>query len=216
MSAKFQDKYRIDSTRLQNWDYGSNGKYFIPICTCENEHFFGKITEEKMHLNAIGELADNYWHEIPNHFPYVHLDEFIVMPNHIHGILVIDDPYNVCNKKNHDRDSINAVCTENDQTNDKGLYAKGIGRDGIHAVCSKDNKFNPFSTDKNPMRSNNISKIIRWYKGRVTFDAHKINPKFEWHSRFYDHIIKDQKELQRIRNYIEFNPKNWKDDKYFE
>lgn len=95
MSAKFQNKYRIDSTRLQNWDYGSNGKYFITICTCVMKHFFGKIANEKMLRNEIGELADGYCHKIPNHFPYVHLDEFIVMPNHIHGILVIDDPYNL-------------------------------------------------------------------------------------------------------------------------
>ncbi|MCT4601416.1 MAG: hypothetical protein N4A59_00760 [Marinifilum sp.] len=66
--------------RLQNWSYGSNGKHFITICTCENEHFFGKIANEKMYLNTIGELADKYWYEIPNHFPYVHLDQFTVMP----------------------------------------------------------------------------------------------------------------------------------------
>jgi len=204
MSAKFQNKYRIDSTRLQNWNYSSNGKYFITICTCEMEHFFGKVANEKMLQNKIGELANRYWHEIPNHFPYVHLDEFIVMPNHIHGILVIDDPYNGGKRKDN-RDSINAVCTDNDQLYTK-KDSKCIGRDGIHAVCES----------KNPMQSNNISKIIRWYKGRVTFNAHKINPKFEWHTRFYDHIIKDQKALQRIRNYIKYNPKNWKEDKYFE
>lgn len=201
MSAKFRNKYRIDSTRLQNWDYGSNGKYFITICTCEMEHFFGKVADENMFLNELGELADSYWREIPNHFPYVHLGEFIVMPNHIHGILVIDDPY----YRHANRDSINAVCTDNDQLNTE-KNSKCIGKDGIHAVCKS----------KNLMQSNNISKIIRWYKGRITFEAHKINPKFEWHTRFYDHIIKDQKALKRIRNYIKYNPKNWKEDKYFE
>lgn len=191
MSAKFQDKYRIDSTRLQNWDYGSNGKYFITICTCENEHFFGKITEEKMHLNAIGELADNYWHEIPNHFPYVHLDEFIVMPNHIHGILVIDDPY------------------YRDNSDDMNVQTR-------HCLVSNKSKQNTGRRRFQNQGNNTISSIIGSYKSIVSKHAHKINPKFEWHSRFYDHIIKDQKELQRIRNYIEFNPKNWKDDKYFE
>jgi REP element-mobilizing transposase RayT len=98
--------------RLQNWNYGSNGKHFITICTCENEHFFGKIANEKMYLNTIGELADKYWYEIPNHFPYVHLDQFTMMPNHIHVIVEIDDSYGGCSRKDNDRDSISAVCTD--------------------------------------------------------------------------------------------------------
>ncbi|PXX98890.1 transposase [Marinifilum breve] len=186
MSAKFQNKYRIDSTRLQSWDYGSNGKYFITICTCEMEHFFGRIADENMFLNELGELADSYWREIPNHFPYVHLDEFIVMPNHIHGILVIDDPYNWKN-----------VQTRQCLVSNKSYQNPGRKR---------------FQNQGN----NTISSIIGSYKSIVSRQAHKINPKFEWHTRFYDHIIKDQKALQRIRNYIKYNPKNWREDKYFE
>ncbi|WP_282125481.1 transposase [Marinifilum flexuosum] len=191
MSAKFQNKYRIDSTRLQNWNYSSNGKYFITICTCEMEHFFGKVANEKMLQNKIGELANRYWHEIPNHFPYVHLDEFIVMPNHIHGILVIDDPYY--------RDSSDDI---NVQTR--------------HCLVSNQSKQNPGRKRFQNQGNNTISSIIGSYKSIVSKDAHKINPKFEWHTHFYDHIIKDQKALQRIRNYIKYNPKNWKEDKYFE
>jgi putative transposase len=96
--AKFQNKYRITTTRLQNWDYGSNGAYFITICTHNREHYFGEIisnntssnVEQFMQLNEIGLLAKKYWLEIPKQFPYVELGNFVIMPDHTHGILIIN------------------------------------------------------------------------------------------------------------------------------
>ena len=93
MSDKFRNKYRIPSTRLQNWDYSSNGYYFITICTKERKHNFGEIVDYKMKLSRIGEIAYKYWFEIPNHFSFVELDEFVVMPNHVHGILIINNVF---------------------------------------------------------------------------------------------------------------------------
>ncbi|ALU74692.1 transposase [Tenacibaculum finnmarkense] len=87
---KFKDKYRILSARLQNWDYGNNGAYFITICTAQNQHYFGAIKNKEMLLNDIGELAKKYWLEIPNRFSFITLGNFIIMPNHMHGILIID------------------------------------------------------------------------------------------------------------------------------
>lgn len=87
--AKFKGKYRIPSTRLKGWDYGRNAIYFVPICTKDRHHFFGKIVDEKMNLSEIGEMADKYWLEIPEHFPFVILHNHIVMPNHIHGLIEI-------------------------------------------------------------------------------------------------------------------------------
>ena len=83
-------------TRLKNYNYSENGFYFVTICTKNREEFFGNIKHEKMNLNEYGEIAKNCWLEIPNHFPYCVLDEFIIMPNHVHGILVIknDDAHN--------------------------------------------------------------------------------------------------------------------------
>ncbi|CAM4237786.1 hypothetical protein [Gillisia limnaea] len=90
MAEKFQNKYRSASARLKTWDYGWNGAYFVSICTQSRECFFGNISDGKMHLSEIGEIAHNFWIEIPNHFPFVKLGEFIVMPNHMHGIIIID------------------------------------------------------------------------------------------------------------------------------
>lgn len=87
---KFQNKYRTVSARLHHWDYGSNAAYFITICTKYRYHFFGEIDNKEMELNAIGKLAKFYWIEIPKHFPFIKLGNFIVMPNHMHGLLTID------------------------------------------------------------------------------------------------------------------------------
>jgi REP element-mobilizing transposase RayT len=88
---KFKNKYRIPSARLQNWDYSSKGAYFITICTHNRAHLFGEIIGNEMHLNETGQLAEKFWMEIPAHFPFVELGNFVVMPNHFHGILIINE-----------------------------------------------------------------------------------------------------------------------------
>ena len=88
---KYQNRYRIPSTRLQNWDYGWNAIYFVTICTKNRRHFFGEITNGKMHLSPVGAIADVLWHELTNHFDNIELDAFVVMPNHIHGIIAINN-----------------------------------------------------------------------------------------------------------------------------
>jgi len=90
MAKKYLNKYRIESIRLKGYDYSSEGAYFITIVTKNREHFFGEIMDGKMILNGIGENAQKYWDEIPQHFSFIRLDEMVVMPNHIHGLLWID------------------------------------------------------------------------------------------------------------------------------
>src|SRR5690606_8094440 len=90
--SKYQNKYRVESARAQWWDYGWNGAYFITICTQNREHFFGKIIDARLIVSQTGQLAEKFWHEIPNQFPYVKLGDFVVMPDHIHGILILDKP----------------------------------------------------------------------------------------------------------------------------
>src|SRR5690554_1916348 len=86
---KFQNKYRVSSFRLKNWNYCSEGDYFITICTQNMEHYFGKIENAKMQLSPVGVIADILWYQIPYHSKNVELGAFVVMPNHIHGILTI-------------------------------------------------------------------------------------------------------------------------------
>jgi len=93
MSFLFRNKYRIESTRYRGYDYSSPGKYFITICTKNKIRYFGKIENRKMILSELGIIAEKFWREIPGHFPNIKLDEFIIMPDHIHGILIINGDY---------------------------------------------------------------------------------------------------------------------------
>lgn len=87
---KFIDRYRIGSTRLQKWDYRWKGAYFITICSRNRESCFGEIANGKMKLSGIGIIADILWYEIKNHAKNVDLGAFVVMPNHIHGLLILN------------------------------------------------------------------------------------------------------------------------------
>ena len=210
MSEKYQNKYRIPTTRLQNWDYGSNGSYFITICTQKREHFFGEMINDEMELNETGDIANKYWDEIPEHFPFVELGNYIVMPNHVHGIIIInksDEDVNNGIESNQAEIQLNNVetrliaslPTNSHQTNDIPINKKPGG----------------FAGDKNPMFHKNISRIIRWYKGRCTFEIGKLHGAFDWQVRFHDHIIRNAESFEQIQNYIINNPGSWNNDKYF-
>lgn len=191
---KFKNKYRIASARLQNWDYGTDGAYFITICTDKREHFFGEIVMSKMELNQLGEIAHNIWAQIPDQFPYVELGNFVIMPNHTHGILIINKLQTMPGN------SIEApFLTPQSQSKVTNSENENIG-----GICG----------DKNPMLQENISRIIRWYKGRCSFEMRKINPDFNWQTRFHDHVIRNSRAFDTIQNYIEANPLKWKEDKF--
>ncbi|WP_396171351.1 transposase [Flavobacterium sp.] len=192
MNNKFQNKYRISSSRLKNWDYGKNGAYFITICTGNREHYFGEIVsvndENEMQFNEIRKLANEFWSEIPKHFPFVELGNYQIMPNHVHGILIID--------KNNVVDDVIDVVVET-----------------LHCNVSTDIKNERMA--KISPKPGTISTIIRSYKSVVTKNGHYIHADFEWQERFHDHIIRDSESFEKIQNYIENNVANWKDDKFY-
>jgi REP element-mobilizing transposase RayT len=160
--------------RLNGYDYSQDGYYFVTICTKNREHFFGEIKNAEMQLNEYGEFAKKCWLEIPIHFSHVILDEFIIMPNHIHGILIIEN-----------KNTTNMVGNKN--------------------FCSL-----PWQTKL----SKSLSSVIRGFKIGVTkFFREKNNYEFSWQKSFYDHIIRDEKALFKIREYIQNNPLKWKLEK---
>jgi hypothetical protein len=93
MSDKFLNRYRVSSARISNWDYSSNAAYLITICTTSRKNYFGEIIDSEMQLSNIGEYATECWMNIPIHFPYFYLDAFVIMPNHTHGIVLIEKPF---------------------------------------------------------------------------------------------------------------------------
>ena len=191
MSDRFQNKYRIESTRLKNWDYGWNAPYFVTICTQNRECFFGDVVGGDMVLNEIGKIANDCWLEIPEHFPFVKLGEHVVMPNHVHGIVEIDKPDDGRDDGRNDQ----YVETQNFASLQSDQYES-----------STKNKFGP--------QSKNLASIIRGFKIGVTKNARLINPNFAWQPRYHDHIIRNDESFQKISEYIINNPLNWSSDQF--
>ena len=195
MSDKFKNKYRITSARLSNWDYSSNASYFITICTANREHYFGTIINKKMQLSPIGKFACKSWKDIPNHFPHFYLDEFVVMPNHVHGIVMIEKPY-------IDNNSLSRIVETR------------------HALSlHKADVINPTEKPMHPryqnQGKNTISAMVGSFKSAVTKHSNENKLRFGWQTRFHDHVIRNSDEFNSIRNYIINNPCNWNTDKFY-
>jgi putative transposase len=154
----------------------------------ETDNLSGNETDNYPSLQAtmIAKIAEKFWNEIPQHYPFVLLDEFIIMPNHIHGIIIINK---------------NTVETHDYASNDN----KTDNRPSLPQW--QENKFG--------VQSKNIPAIVRGFKSSVKRFANLNNIEFEWQSRYYDRIIRDDEEFNNIRNYIYNNPKNWVDDENY-
>ena len=162
----YKNKYHSDSIRLKEWDYSIPWWYYITICTKDMRCWFGEVKNGEVNLNKYGKIAKKCFEEIPKHFKSVDIDYFVIMPNHVHGIIIINDAV-----ETRDR-----VSLQNDEKFGKPL-------------------------------KNSLPVIINQYKGSVTRKIRKSgSPFFQWQPRFYDHIIRNEKDLHRIRTYIKNNP----------
>ncbi len=179
MGKLYRGRYRNKSTRLQSWDYAWNARYFVTICTGDRKRYFGKIINGQMKLSPIGQLVKGFWEMIPLHFPWIELDEYVIMPDHIHGIIKIY----------HDK-------TTRARTPESGVQP-------LNKKGGKNPKWKPGT----------LGVVINQFKRICTINARKIDPGFQWQSRYHDHIIRTERALNNIRRYIKNNPKKWHDDR---
>ncbi len=186
--AKYNpDIHHRQSIRLKGYDYSQEGAYFITICIKTREYIFGKIISNKMQLNDAGRMIDVQWNALPNQFSHLKLDEYVIMPNHVHGIIIVGD-----------------------QNNIGSTPTRADTRQGRH-------KTYPYNT------KTNLGAIVGTFKSITTRKYIKgINesdwPTFEkrlWQKNYYENIIRDEKSLGIIREYIINNPSEWETDELF-
>ena len=181
--------HRRKSIRLQGYDYSQAGLYFITVCTHNRVPLFGEIADGVMALNTAGQIVEKCWCAIPEHFPQVTLDEFVVMPNHVHGIITIGTTVGA-----------NDVGANNHlplQSNETSTQSNGIPRPLPHGT------------------SRTIGSIVRGFKIGVTqwfranTDIHAV-----WQRNYYEHIIRNEGVYLKIAEYIQTNPQRWEEDTY--
>ena len=188
----YKGLYRIESARLRGWDYRNAGWYFVTICTRDGYHFFGDVVNGEMQLSPLGEVALQFWLDIPKHISGVHTDASVMMPNHGHGILVIEP---------------------RPMTTVETLHATSL-------PFAEDDEFLTDSQIQSRVMSalspkaGSLGAIIRSYKSAVTNWARQNKfDDFAWQARYWEHLIRDERSLQEIRQYIHNNPARWELDR---
>ena len=183
------------SIRLPGYDYAQPGAYFITICTVGKRCLFGSANDGRVDLTDCGAIIEECWLAIPRHFPLVQLDEHVVMPNHLHGVILIS----------HERvDPCRGEAFAH-QTDDYRQAGEQMLR--------------PYTPTDRPSGTspNSLGAIIQNFKS-VT--ARKINKTESahsgsvWQRNYYEHVIRDERSLDEIREYIAGNPWNWSRDEY--
>jgi len=205
------DKHHRRSVRLAHYDYRQEAVYFVTICAYQQACLFGQIQDMIMHLNKYGQIASACWDDIPKHFPHVECDVFVVMPNHIHGILVIVN------------DSITKPNTMTDDTENHNV-ATGRGLPWQAPTDTPSSAIPQTTPPNTPIRqfskpvAGSIGMIINAYKSSVTRIIRQTYPDMTdpiWQRNYHEHIIRDEIALMTIRNYIEHNPTKWEQDKFY-
>ncbi|MBM3151977.1 MAG: transposase [Chloroflexi bacterium] len=175
--TKFDPKiHHRHSLRLRGYDYSQAGFYFITIVTQGREALFGEVVDGEMRLNRYGEIIQRWWNEIPKHFPNVELGAFVIMPNHLHGIIIIHE-----------------------------------NRRGTVPVTQGGETLQP-GGETPPLRKPTLGQVAAYFKYQTTkeINALKGGPVTRiWQRIFYDHIIRNQHDLELTWLYIESNPARW-------
>jgi len=161
------------SIRLRAYDYSQAGAYFVTICAQNRQCLFGEVADGEMRLNDAGRMVHDVWNDLPRHYAGVELDAFVVMPNHVHAIVII----------------VGA-----------GLKPAPTVRAGLKPAPTK----------------HGLPEIVRGFK---TFSSRRINEMRQtsgvavWQRNYYEHIVRDEESLNRIREYVVNNPLRWEWDR---
>ena len=192
MPSKFDPKkHHRRSIRLQGYDYAQPGAYYVTIVAWQREFLFGEVVNKGMMLNEVGKIIQWEWKELPKRLPFIELGAFMVMPNHFHGILIFHE---------------NVGATRH------GLTNAHLGNVSLSNVITDGTDGSPLPRGPKPA---SLGAIMAQFKSRVTKRLWKI-PSLEgtpiWQRNYWEHIIRNQQDLQNKTEYIEANPLLWDED----
>lgn len=176
MEEYFKNKFRTATIRLNGWDYSWPAMYYVTICTKNRECCLSDVKNGQVYMSEIGKVLFECWLEISNHFDNVKLDDWIIMPNHLHGVIAIED-------NDFDKDGRDTTC-----------HVSTVRKFGY-------------------MQPKSLSSIIQAFKASVKRECNKKGLDFQWQSNYYEHIIKNDEDYARIKEYIANNPINWQNDR---
>ena len=186
----FKQTYRVESTRLPGHDYAQPGWYFVTLCTRGQECVLGRILDGVMHHSEIGDLVVEEWLRTPHVRAGMSLDEWVVMPNHLHGIIVIEGTGAVAGREINRASGANRGSAE---TPRRGISTR---------------------QGNSTLRAGSLGAIIGQFKSVSTKRICALGyHRFAWQPRFYDHVVRDDSSLARIRQYILDNPARWEDER---
>ena len=197
-------KRRKNSLRLPDYDYSLPGAYFITLCTQHRLHLFGHISDGKMILNEFGKIVEKVWINLPNHYPNMACGEFVVMPNHVHGVVKLKP-------KEHTKGGF-----ENPENAKEGRFQTCPNEPRSNVEQNREK--GGFETHPNKIhpKIHGIPEIVRALK---TFSARKINecrnsPGISvWQRNYWERIVRNERALQAINRYIQNNPIKWQLDR---
>jgi len=193
--------HRRRSIRLKNYDYSQSGLYFITICTHNKVKLFGEIKNSNMLLNEYGKIVKRYWNEITKYYPDIKLLEYIIMPNHIHGILWFT-------KYITDNQIVGATKPPVRYSTDHELP--------LYNESNSQNEL--FRQDRRNRRKMVLPKIIGRFKMQSAKQINMLRGTSGlpvWQRNYYEHIIRNADSYLKIAEYIVNNPRTWEKDKYF-
>ena len=210
---KYKDQYRIPSARASWMDYAAPGNYFITICTAAHQCIFGYIISEtaEMIVSPIGNIVQEEWRKSFEIRTELFCDAFILMPNHLHAIVRIES-VETHGRASHTHTHTHTPTKTHTQTPQSKLSDESLSPDKTHSRASQQKS----GIAHRPPKS--ISSFIAGFKSAATtrINNHRNLPQTPvWQSRFHDHIIRNAKEYDQIKQYIETNPQRWAADKFY-
>lgn len=176
-NSRFKNQFLTQSLRLKNWNYTSEGPYFITICTYNKQCYFGQIKNGVIGLSPAGNILALEWQRTFRMRQNIQMDTWVIMPNHFHAVIHFNSQEK-CSPRPPETQNVASLQMQPC----KNVFGK---------------------------QQNNLGAVIRGFKASTTTKIRMLIPSFSWQPNYYDHIIRDDKELNTIREYILFNPSKW-------